>query len=225
MADSKQGSSEIEKPKRKHKQSLGRQCAAYGCDNRTFKEEGGERVTSKISFFTFPDNANRVKYWCSCIKRVNGKDNFKVTKTTVLCEKHFRPEDIYRPPGGTKKRLSNKETVIPYFTEDEALDASSSSTNSNTTNLKKQKPPASRASPRKKCRETQEPFPAFPEPQQDPVAEPEIEESIDWKAKYHELLEEHNLLKQQLKLSQSLKFRLIDHVMGSEEQRKVSPKV
>ncbi|XP_057292493.1 THAP domain-containing protein 1-like [Hydractinia symbiolongicarpus] len=197
MADSKQGNSEIsnEKPKRKHKQSLGRQCAAYGCDNRTFREEGGERVTSKISFFTFPESANRVKYWCSRIKRVNGKDNFKVTKTTVLCEKHFRPEDIYRPPGGTKKRLSNKETVIPYFTEDEALDASST----NTTNPKKRKPPASRASPRKNCRETQEPF---PEPQQDPVIEPEIEESIDWKAKYHELLQENNLLKQQLKWSQ-----------------------
>ena len=200
MADNKQGSSEIsnEKPKRKHKQSLGRQCAAYGCGNRTFiKEEGGNRVTSKISFFKFPDNADRVKYWCSRIKRVNGKDNFKVTKTTVLCEKHFRPEDIYRPPGGTKRRLSDKETVIPYFTEEEALEASSTTTN--TTNSKKQKPPASRSSPRKKFRESQEPIPAFPEPQQDLVAEPEMEESIDWKAKYHELLQEHNLLKQQFK--------------------------
>ncbi|XP_057298278.1 uncharacterized protein LOC130629174 [Hydractinia symbiolongicarpus] len=101
-----------------------------------------------------------------------------------------------------------------------SLDASST----NTTNPKKRKPPASRASPRKKCRETQEPF---PEPQQDPVIEPEIEESIDWKAKYHELLQENNLLKQQLKLSQeqlklsqSLKFRFIDHVMGSDKMKK-----
>ena len=218
MADNKQGSSEIsnEKPKRKHKQSLGRQCAAYGCDNRTFKDEGGNRITSKISFFTFPDNTNRVKYWCSRIKRVNGKDNFKVTKTTVLCEKHFRPEDVYRPPGGTKKRLLNKETVIPYFTEEEALEASST----NTTNSTKRKAPVSRSSPRKKFRESQEPFPAFPEPQQDPVAEPEEEESIDWKAKYHELLQEHNLLKQQSKLSQSLKYRFIDNVMGSDKMCK-----
>ena len=131
MADNKQGSSEKsdEKPKGKHKPSLGRQCAAYGCDNRTFKEEEGNRVTSKISFFKFPDDANRVKFWCSRIERVNGKDNFKVTKTTVLCEKHFRPEDIYRAPGGTKKRLSNRETVIPYFTEEEALKASSTNPN------------------------------------------------------------------------------------------------
>lgn len=36
------------------------------------------------------------------IKRQDGKDGFKITDST---RKHFEPSDIYRPPGGTKKRL------------------------------------------------------------------------------------------------------------------------
>ena len=39
------------------------------------------------------------------IKRRENEDGFRITKSTRVCEKHFLPEKIYRPPGGTRKRL------------------------------------------------------------------------------------------------------------------------
>ena len=51
-----------EKPKGKKKQTLGRQCAAYGCNNRGLKKlEGGDIVPSGISFFTFPETKKQNK--------------------------------------------------------------------------------------------------------------------------------------------------------------------
>ena len=76
-------------------------CNLFECDNRTFKEEGENKVTSKVFHFILN---SLTKYLCFRIERVNGKDN--LIKTTVLPGKHFRLEDVYLPPGGTKKRLS-----------------------------------------------------------------------------------------------------------------------
>ncbi|XP_066918664.1 THAP domain-containing protein 1-like [Clytia hemisphaerica] len=156
LADVPSESSTKKKAKKYHKPTLGRQCAAWGCYNKGLKEgEGGERVPSELSFFTFPEDKDRLSLWCSRIKRVNGKDNFKVTKATTLCEKHFRTEDIHRPPGGTRKRLKDKKTVVPYLTEEEAFEASSSNPN-------KRKKPTLRPSPRKKYREVDPEIDASP---------------------------------------------------------------
>ena len=210
MADEK---SELSKEKakptqKKRKPSLGKQCAAWGCNNKGLKEEEGERISSVLTFFTFPEKTERINYWCSRIKRINGKDNFKVTKATVLCEKHFRLEDIHRPPGGTRKRLKDKGSVIPYLTEEEALEASSS-------NPKKRKEPTLRPSPRKKFRE--EPLehdlePDYPDPSILEQSEPEI----DWQEMYYKLLEENKRLKCELNLTTN-KLKFIRHVMSSDK--------
>ena len=39
------------------------------------------------------------------IKRRENEDGFRITKSTRVCEKHFLPEKIYRPPGDTRKKL------------------------------------------------------------------------------------------------------------------------
>ena len=38
-------------------------------------------------------------------KRWENKDGFRISKSTRVREKHFLPEKMYRPPGGTQKRL------------------------------------------------------------------------------------------------------------------------
>lgn len=85
--------------------SLGRECAAYGCSARDYYFENEEKIRSDTTFFLFPSEPSRKQVWCSLIKRQDGRDGFKVTKNTVVCEKHFEEQMIYRPPGGTKKRL------------------------------------------------------------------------------------------------------------------------
>ncbi|XP_057294701.1 uncharacterized protein LOC130623245 [Hydractinia symbiolongicarpus] len=128
--------------KGKHKKpSLGKQCAAWGCDSRGLVEFEGERITSALSFFQFPKDPSLRKVWCNRIKRVDGKDNFRVTNYTVLCEKHFEKSDIIRPPGGTLRKL--KKGAKPMLFEAMVEQQGS-----------KRKPPVNRPSPRKKFRNT-----------------------------------------------------------------------
>lgn len=183
MADEKQGDNSLssQKLRKKHKLSLGRQCAAWGCNSRGLKEqEVRNPVSSGIAFFKFPDNKNQKKVWCSRIKRVDGKDGFNVNQNTRLCEKHFKPEDITRAPGGTRKSL--KEFATPFLSEDLALEASSPSN--------KHKQPTLRPSPRKKYREPEEDQSLIQQQKQ-----LEQESQVDWKAKYYELLKENEILK------------------------------
>ena len=128
----------ITKMKKQYKQSLGKQCAAWGCDSRGLVEFEGQRISTAISFFMFPKDPGMRKVWCNRIKRVDGKDNFRVTNHIVLCEKHFTQSDIVRPPGGTQKRL--KKGAKPVLFETMADDSS------------KRKAPVDRSSPRKKFR-------------------------------------------------------------------------
>lgn len=94
-----------------------KQCAAWGCFSRGLIDKDGEKVTSGITFFKFPNDKDLKKLWCSRIKRVDGRDNFKVTKSTVLCDKHFHTDDIIRPCGGTRKRL--KKDAKPFLTSED----------------------------------------------------------------------------------------------------------
>ncbi|XP_031572729.1 uncharacterized protein LOC116306777 [Actinia tenebrosa] len=43
--------------------------------------------------------------WCNLIKRQHGRVGFAVSNFTFICEKHFKPQEIYKPPGGTRRRL------------------------------------------------------------------------------------------------------------------------
>ena len=81
---------------KKKKRSLGRQCAAFGCYNTFYNTDG---YPSGLHFFRFPQKNPEKTRWCNLIKRVDGMDGFKVTDSTVLCEKHFTEADIKRNPG------------------------------------------------------------------------------------------------------------------------------
>ena len=80
--------------------------------------ENGIRIKTGDSFFSFPRSNHEVNRWCNLIKRQNGKDGFSVTRGTVVCEKHFKKEDLKRVPGGSRyKRINNAEPVIHSWTE------------------------------------------------------------------------------------------------------------
>ena len=81
---------------KKKKRSLGRQCAAYGCYNTFYNTDGNP---SGLHFFRFPQKNPDKLRWCNFIKRIDGMDGFKVTSSTVLCEKHFTDADMKRNPG------------------------------------------------------------------------------------------------------------------------------
>ena len=74
--------SALEKVKQ-YKPSLGKQCAAWGCDGRGLVEFEGQRISSAISFFTFPKDPGMRKVWCNRIKRVDGN---VLTKTGTQLE-------------------------------------------------------------------------------------------------------------------------------------------
>ena len=123
-------------------QSQGRQCVAMDCFSREYKILEGQRVATGIKLFSFPlKDKGRVLQWCNLIKRQNNRDNFKITKETKVCEKHFPKEFLYRPPGGTRTRLLEgaKPTLHHWNNFGTAVDSSSSI-------------PSKRKSPKKRLR-------------------------------------------------------------------------
>ncbi len=80
---------------KKKRRSPGRECAAYGCTNTFYNTEG---AATGLHFFAFLKKNPEKLRWCNLIKREEGRDGFKVTSATVLCEKHFTDKDIKRNP-------------------------------------------------------------------------------------------------------------------------------
>ncbi|KXJ18352.1 hypothetical protein AC249_AIPGENE28098 [Exaiptasia diaphana] len=95
----------------------GRECACYGCTNTQYSKDG--RPTG-VSLFTFPSKNPKRDRWCNLIKRQHGRDGFTVNKLTVICEEHFKREDIYKPPGGTRCRLKSgvEPSIFPWQSSD-----------------------------------------------------------------------------------------------------------
>ena len=85
--------------------SLRKECAAYNCSSRRYYIQNNERKPTGNKIFRFPKEKFEIKDWCNLIKRQDGKDGFKVTKSTVVCSKHFFPSNINRPSGGTRHSL------------------------------------------------------------------------------------------------------------------------
>ena len=73
------------------KKRRGKECAAIGCENTFYDNEG---VATGIHFFKFPTVSSEVNHWCNLIKRRNNKDGFHVSSNTVLCHHHFKDSDI-----------------------------------------------------------------------------------------------------------------------------------
>ena len=96
----------IENGSRKRRRSLGRQCVAYGCSNFFYRTDGSP---SGHHFFKFPQANPAKSVWCNRIKRVDGKDGFKVTNSSFLCDKHFLGSDIKKNPN----RWSLRQGAVP----------------------------------------------------------------------------------------------------------------
>lgn len=78
-----------------NRKSKGKQCAVYGCFNFAFLKDGSP---SGIHFFQIPKavltDKRKKERWCSLIKRQDGRDGFSLNNYTVVCESHFKKEDI-----------------------------------------------------------------------------------------------------------------------------------
>ena len=80
-------------------------CSSYGCNSRYSPEAKNEGIT----FYNFPKNEDLRTEWEKVVRR----QDFKSTKNSVLCSKHFKPEDFI--VGEQRKKL--KPGIIPSVFE------------------------------------------------------------------------------------------------------------
>ena len=89
--------------KTRKNRSRGKECAAAACNSFEYNSDGSG---SGLHFFKFPTKNPAKARWCNLIKRHDGRDGFRVSENTVLCEKHFRKQEIIKSVGGVRCRLS-----------------------------------------------------------------------------------------------------------------------
>lgn len=85
--------------KRKRK-SRGVECIVPDCFNTMYDENYAK---THFHFFQFPQRDPQKKIWLSKIKRVEGKDNFKVSYGAKICNEHFHPHEITKTLNGMWK--------------------------------------------------------------------------------------------------------------------------
>ena len=77
----------------KKRSSLGKQCAAFGCYNFFYNNDG---TPTGLHFFKFPQKNPEKRQWCNLIKRVDGLDGFKVTQSFSLFHIRSLREELNR---------------------------------------------------------------------------------------------------------------------------------
>ena len=88
----------VVEPKKKKLTSRGKECAAAECNSFECYNDGSG---SGLHFFKFPTKGPKKARWCNLIKRQDRRDGFRVNHTdTMICEKHFKKEDIHKAIGG-----------------------------------------------------------------------------------------------------------------------------
>ena len=92
----------------KKKRSQGKECSFFGCSNRMYDANGKK---TRFRFFTFPKDEKLRRIWENRVARKSGNDGFRITKATVVCNVHFRTDDILRVPGGS--RLDLRKGAVP----------------------------------------------------------------------------------------------------------------
>ena len=84
--------------------SKGRECCVASCYNQEYQVD---RTKSNLHFFHIPKvvlQSRKLKdEWCNLIKRKDGKDNFHMTESTVICSEHFDKERDIKISIGTKR--------------------------------------------------------------------------------------------------------------------------
>ena len=92
--------------------SLEKECAAYNCSSKGYYIQNNERKPTGNSFFHFPKEKFEIKDWSNFIKWQDGKDGFKVTKSTVVCSKYSLHSNINRSSGETRHSLKKGSRPI-----------------------------------------------------------------------------------------------------------------
>lgn len=69
---------------------------------------------TQYTFFRVPEEGNTRKLWCEQMRRIDGKDGFRVTSATTVCSMHFRQEDVLRVPGGKRNRLKKNACPVKW---------------------------------------------------------------------------------------------------------------
>lgn len=87
----------------KRNKSRGKECVVPHCNSYEYNSDGSR---NSLSFFTFPTHGAKKKRWCSLIKRQDGRDGFRISKSTVICEKHFKESDLRKSLGGIRVNLN-----------------------------------------------------------------------------------------------------------------------
>ena len=104
----------LERPKQLNIDRKGKYCCIPVCKNAQYDKDWQK---TNIGLFKFPDKDAKpelYKLWCNKIKtfrRNGGKDSFKVTNNTYVCELHFNITDINASAGRHIKSL--KPNVVP----------------------------------------------------------------------------------------------------------------
>nr|XP_006822790.1 PREDICTED: zinc finger protein 420-like [Saccoglossus kowalevskii] len=87
------------------KKRQGRECCVIGCSSVQNDIEG---KPTGLHFFRFPQDEIRKMQWCKSINREDGRDGFNMTPSTMLCELHFKKDDIRRTPYGANRYILKK---------------------------------------------------------------------------------------------------------------------
>jgi len=65
-------------------------CAVHNCTNK-FKSR--QKHSQQFSFFSFPKNPDVLKSWLTFCRK-NNTDKLKPYQKSVICNEHFKEEDI-----------------------------------------------------------------------------------------------------------------------------------
>ena len=87
------------KSKRMKHRSRGKECAAVDCNSYEYHSDGS---VSGLRFFKFPTENPAKARWCNLIKGQHGRDGFRVSENTEICEKHFNKHEIIKVAGGVR---------------------------------------------------------------------------------------------------------------------------
>lgn len=93
------------------KRSRGRQCVVPDCNSYEYDKDG---TRSLMSFFKFPTKGPRKARWCNLIKRQDGRDGFRITEKTVICDNHLKKDDVKKSIGGVRVKLVNGKHLSSF---------------------------------------------------------------------------------------------------------------
>ena len=110
----------LERPKQLNIGGKRKYCCIPVCKNAQYDKDWQK---TNIGLFKFPDKDAKpelYKLWCNKIKtfrRAGGKDSFKVTNNTYVCEFHFNITDINVSAGRHIKTLAKCSSLSIYLNQ------------------------------------------------------------------------------------------------------------